>query len=416
MVCCQRQKTVPAKQKTDQQVISSPDTNEVKALEVWNVLESKFNEGKSMAEKDSILMEMFHTKFYWEYNRYLEPKFDSTIWAFLQDERTFYYPFRSKSPKWFVNTSEDGKVKMYSYEQSGGTAKFGRTIIQYLDELGHLRLKELLPEEPDHGILITPIFRTIRKTKEGYTLYGGTTISSQEYYECEELLADTFFVGGLKNGLNDNSFTVIYRQPVNGYKVKALIKYDTLNDVLTADLVYSKNGKSFNLHTTCFGDSMFCKGRMDYQFENPDLFRKYCNKTVYADYHEYREEGQLMPMYTPFFFRDLDFDGIEELVIVHRSMAVRYHDGYDVYRIVEGKPILIDYPPYRHKYGVKMTDYPEFNFKKKTISSIYPEGAVGEPSAGCVIYGISKKQKDTVVVNGRKHLFNHMEVIGEIKD
>ena len=78
MVCCQRQKTVPAKQETDQQVISSPDTNEVKALEVWNVLESKFNEGKSMAEKDSILMEMFHTKLYWEYSRYLEPKFDST--------------------------------------------------------------------------------------------------------------------------------------------------------------------------------------------------------------------------------------------------------------------------------------------------------------------------------------------------
>ena len=34
---------------------------------------------------------------------------------------------------------------------------------------------------------------------------------------------------------------------------------------------------------------------------------------------------------------------------------------------------------------------------------------------GRTIYGVSKKHKDTVVVNGKKHLFNHMEVIKEIK-
>ena len=34
---------------------------------------------------------------------------------------------------------------------------------------------------------------------------------------------------------------------------------------------------------------------------------------------------------------------------------------------------------------------------------------------GCTIFGISTKQMDTVTVNGRKHYFNHMEVIKEIK-
>ena len=219
------------------------------------------------------------------------------------------------------------------------------------------------------------------------------------------------------DSLWNDSFNVAYKQPVNGYMVKAVAKFLVSDfDVISADLTFAKDGHSFELHTSCFGDTMFCKGRMDFKDENPKLFRKYRNKTIEADYHMYKDEDRLMPMYTPFFFMDLDFDGKEELVIVHKSMAVRYHDGYDVYRIVEGRPVLIDYPPYNDNkdgWGFGMTDYPEFDFKKKTISCPYPEGEL--KWAGRTIYGVSKKHKDTVGVNGKKHLFNHMEVIKEIK-
>jgi len=58
-----------------------------------------------------------------------------------------------------------------------------------------------------------------------------------------------------------------------------------------------------------------------------------------------------------------------------------------------------------------MTDYPEIDYKKKTISCPYPEGEMTR--AGCTVYGVSKTRKDTVVLNGKKHLFNHMEVIQE---
>lgn len=212
-----------------------------------------------------------------------------------------------------------------------------------------------------------------------------------------------------------DSFTIIYRQPVNGYKVKAVTKLSVSDvDIISADLTFSKNGNSFTLHSQCYGDTLFSKGRLD--FDNPDIFMKYRNMTIDADYHMYNVEDHMMPMYTPFFFMDLDFDGVEELVIVHHSMAVRYHDGYDVYRIVEGKPIPIDYPPYSDNFkewGFGMTDYPEFDFKNKTISCPYPEGAL--TWLGRTIYGVSKKQKDTVIVNGRKHYFNHIEKIKEIK-
>ena len=148
---------------------------------------------------------------------------------------------------------------------------------------------------------------------------------------------------------------------------------------------------------------------------NEGIVKKYHNKTVEADYHSTEVDWKYELDETPFFFRDMDFDGVEELVIVHYRVAVRYHDGYDVYRIVDGEPVLINYPPYKTDEDFGMTDYPEFDFQKKTISCPYPEGPGGLPYEGRTIYGISKKQKDTVIVNGKKHYFNHLEVIKEIK-
>ena len=221
------------------------------------------------------------------------------------------------------------------------------------------------------------------------------------------------------NMMSTDSFTVVYRQPVKGYKVRAVTKLATSDvDIISADLTFTKGDQSFTLHSQCLGDTLFCKGRLDFQFENPELFKKYRNKKVEVDYHVFRKEGELMPRYTPFFFMDLDFDNVEELVIVHQSMAVRYHDGYDVYRIVEGMPFLMDYSPYNDNskdWGFGMTDYPEFDYKTKTITCPYPEGQGGLGYEGQVIYGISKTRKDIVVVDGKKHLFNHMEVIEEIK-
>ena len=209
----------------------------------------------------------------------------------------------------------------------------------------------------------------------------------------------------------EDCFTIEYRQPVNGYQVKAEVNLE--DDVLGANLTFLKDGKSFSLHTTSFGDTLYNKGQWGLLGENEKLIRKYRNQTIQADYHEHRANGEVMASCTPFFFRDLDFDGIEELVIVHYSMAVRFHSGYDVYRIVEGKPVLIDYPPYKTNDDFGMTDYPEFDYKQKTISCPYPEGELHY--IGRTIYGVSKKQKDTVVVNGRRHHFNHMEQVIEEK-
>ena len=214
----------------------------------------------------------------------------------------------------------------------------------------------------------------------------------------------------------NDSFTVVYRQPVNGYNVKAVVKIGESDFfIMKAAITFEKEGKAFTLNTSCFGDSIFSRGRLDFDEENPKILKKYRGKTIYANYHATEVDWKNMIDNTPFFFKDMDFDGVKELVIVHHSMAVRYHDGYDVYRIVDGEPVLIDYPPYKSgeydDFG--MTDYPKFDYKHKTISCPYPEGEM--KYIGQTIFGISKKQKDTVVVNGKKYLFNHLEPIKEIK-
>ncbi len=212
-------------------------------------------------------------------------------------------------------------------------------------------------------------------------------------------------------------FTVVYRQPVNGYQVKAFVRLKDWGDFyeLPADLVFTKDNKSFTLHTECFGDTAYSKGRFNDR-ENLDFMMKHRSKAVESDYTYTKHEDMTMLFDTPFFFMDMDFDGIDELVIVHYGMAVRYHSGYSVYRIVDGDPVLLNYPPYyadpNEKYG--MTDYPEFDFNQKTISCPYPEGNGGLPYEGGIIYGVSKTEKDTVIVNGKKHFFNHIELIEEI--
>ena len=231
----------------------------------------------------------------------------------------------------------------------------------------------------------------------------------------EEAVADAGY--GL-DSISKDSFTVVYRQPVNGYKVSALIKSNEFS-ILTAEITFEKSGKSFKLYSQSFGDTVFNKGWWGESGDNDIIIRKYRNKTIVADYNKNTEKGRdespMLP-WNPFFFKDLDFDGVDELVIVHYTCAVRNHSGFDVYRIVEEQPILIDYPPYYNgeicdDYG--MTDYPEFDYKKKTISCPYPEGEL--TWMGRTVYGISKTRMDTVVADGKKHLFNHMEVIEEIK-
>ena len=67
----------------------------------------------------------------------------------------------------------------------------------------------------------------------------------------------------------NDSFIITYRQPVNGYKVKAVVK-ESPYDTNCADIMFTKNGKSFTLHTTSYGDTLFNQGGWGWDGTNTD--------------------------------------------------------------------------------------------------------------------------------------------------
>ena len=204
LVSCTRQNIVSNSKKSDSEPLAEDtvwnedegerelDSIKTEAYKQWDQLESKFNKA-SLEKKDSLLKELFMLKLGYEYEDYLEPKFDSLIWAFLHDERTFNIHFTSERPKWNIKKSNDGKVKMYSYEQFGGTAKSGRTILQYYDKRGKFKVREIKEKNDDGGIFLQPIYEYIKRSRHGYCLYGGTEVNNQDYYECTKHVPDSWF-------------------------------------------------------------------------------------------------------------------------------------------------------------------------------------------------------------------------------
>lgn len=74
-----------------------------------------------------------------------------------------------------------------------------------------------------------------------------------------------------KSRKGTNSFTIEYRQPVNGYKVKAVVNME--DDILAANLTFMKDGQSFSLHTTSYGDTLYNKGQWGLLGENEELIK-----------------------------------------------------------------------------------------------------------------------------------------------
>ena len=74
----------------------------------------------------------------------------------------------------------------------------------------------------------------------------------------------------------------------------------------------------------------------------------------------------------------------------------------------------MDKPPYYNadNNGFGMTDYPRFDYRKKTISCPIPEGELKYNKM--VIYGIST-EKEKIIVYGRNHYFNKLEKIKLLK-
>ncbi len=133
---------------------------------------------------------------------------------------------------------------------------------------------------------------------------------------------------------------MLYNQVVNGYKVCLR----ELNEDVVICFTNVKNGKNIIHHLNGALPMKLCVKPEDVG-KNHHLFR--------ADYKEYthdkiaNNDGACVYPSSIFQFVDVDFDGVEELLI---SELWPYREGftYKIYKIVNYKLVELDYPPFCH--------------------------------------------------------------------
>ena len=156
----------------------------------------------------------------------------------------------------------------------------------------------------------------------------------------------------------DSIIFIEYRQEVSGYKVKIVFKrpYDDL-DIGRAHLYFSKPGHSFVVYCDCFADREL----------NVDVLDKVrVGETVYLDYIA-PQRDEYLSNNSPFYFKDMDFDGEDELVVNNIGMGSRGHNTYNVFKVfgVE-KPLQLVGPPFYETCAI--TDYNvEYEPKSKCV-------------------------------------------------
>lgn len=122
-------------------------------------------------------------------------RFDSLLQVCLNDSNSFTYPFHDlkRSGKFNIMQSPDKKLRVYSYEDFGGTMKFYKSYIQYKRN-GKIIIEQLGDSIYPFKGRYTPLYYQIEMGKNEYKLYGYWQISSNEI-ECDTIIINKMNYG-----------------------------------------------------------------------------------------------------------------------------------------------------------------------------------------------------------------------------
>ena len=189
--------------------------------------------------------------------------------------------------------------------------------------------------------------------------YLSLTDSLPDLWKTMEVDATTYTVEDtLPSFPVDEVIHLHYKQKVNGYRVWVdFIKHDYDLGTGRAILHFSKPEHSFQVYSDAFSDRQLISGRTYAKgFKTIDLSKIKFGDNVELDYicpliGEYLSDD------SPFYFKDMDFDGEDELVVNNLSMGPRRYSTYDVFKVFHvRKPLrLTGRPFYDNQY--KMTNY-----------------------------------------------------------
>lgn len=177
---------------------------------------------------------------------------------------------------------------------------------------------------------------------------------------------------------------VNYKQKVNGYDVSAIIITDSVHEEYFADIVTREAMLIFkkdNQELTVLNPSYAAKNFIGYT----ESLRN--GTTIEAEYIPFKlsEHNTFIGNQSPFFFFDVDFDGVNELIVcLWEEMGYRGHHAYYAYKINVGSGTHQLSPMQEAPFDV-LDDYTEFDPIYKTIS--VPQG-VDLKMEGKKVYGL----------------------------
>jgi len=160
-----------------------------------------------------------------------------------------------------------------------------------------------------------------------------------------------------------------YAKPINGYTVTADVTPYESGSEGEAVLTFSKEDISFSAFVDSFVKDGFNLGTIDKNSE--EVVLQYSPKP----------KGVMLYSKEPFCFSDVDFDGIEEILVLDYGQGVH---GVNAYRVFEPDGKLREDAPFK-----ELDEHYEFDAKNKTITYVYHEDASTGP-----FQDIYKRKKD----------------------
>ena len=169
---------------------------------------------------------------------------------------------------------------------------------------------------------------------------------------------------------DSTTISLHYRQKVKGYSVKVdfIREYDDLN-YGQAILCFSKPCHTFKVYCDAFSDEQLISDDTPYVKSQKaiNLSSLKAGNIIYLNYKS-PKANEYLSAHSPFYFKDMDYDGEEELVINNLEMGSRGYNTYDVFKVFHvEKPLRLKGRPFTDG-SYKITNYNvEYEPKSHTV-------------------------------------------------
>lgn len=171
-----------------------------------------------------------------------------------------------------------------------------------------------------------------------------------------------------------------YRQKVRGYRVSVdYVQCGIEFNYGRCIIRFTKPSHSFRVYCDAFSDEQLIADDSPYtkSLKAIDLTKLSPGADIYLNYVR-PKRYEYLSMSSPFYFKDMDFDGEDELVVNNLRMGARGYNTYDIFKVFGvKKPLRLKGLPF-NEGEYKITNYNvDYEPKTKTVLDKRYDGTTG---------------------------------------